>query len=107
MTSCSGRHCTDQTLGAGTDQIFPVGSQQRFPNQVIVFGIPVLDQSPLHGFFMGIRGNVDLVHGSGIQTGIIHDGGEGRGSGVEVLDLFGIVTHFPDVFSQLNGFFQG
>ena len=106
MTACSGRYGTDQAFGAGADEIFPVGSNQGFPHQIIVFGIAVLDQCPLHGLFVGIRGNIDLVHGSGIQAGIVHDGGEGRGGGIEILHLLRVITHFPDVLGQLNGFLQ-
>ena len=56
---------------------------------------------------MGIRGNIDLVHGSGIQACIVHDSGEGRGGGIEILHLLRVITHFPDVLGQLNGFLQG
>ena len=90
--SGSGRHSTDQTLGAGADQILPVGSHKGFPHQVIVLGIAVLDQRPLHGLLMGIRGHIDRPHGAGIQTGVIHGGGQGAGGGIEILHLLGRVS---------------
>lgn len=73
MPAGSGRDSANETLWPGTDQIFPVCRQQRLPNQIIVFGITVLDQCTLHGFFVGISGNIDLFHGTGIQSGVIHD----------------------------------
>ena len=84
-----------------------MGSHQRFPHQVVILGIAVLDQRPLHGLLMGIGRDIDLVHGPGIQTGVVHDCGQGGGCGIEVLDLLRIVAHFPDVLRQFNGFLQG
>ena len=46
------RDGTDQTLGAGTDEIFPVSSQQGLANQIIILGVPVLNQCTLHCLFM-------------------------------------------------------
>ena len=101
-----GRYGPDQALGPGADQILPVGFQQRFFHQIVVLGVPVLDQRPLHGFFVGVRGDVDLLHGPGVQAGIVHDGGQGGGGGVEVLDLLRVVAHLPDVFRQFDGLLQ-
>ena len=103
----SGGYGSDETLGAGTDEILPVGFQQCFPDKVIVFWIAVLDQCPLHGLFVRISGNIDLFHGPGIQTGVVHYGGEGRGGGLEVLHLLRVVAHFPDIFRKLDGLLEG
>jgi len=35
----------------------------------------------------------DGLHGVGVEAGVVHAGGEGHGSGSEVLDLFGVVVH--------------
>ena len=107
IAAASGRNSPNQALGAGTDQILPVGLDQRLFHQIIVFGIPVLDQRPLHGLLMGVRGDIDLLHGPGVQAGVVHDSGQGRGGGVEVLHLLRIVAHIPDVLRQLHGLLHG
>ena len=72
MGDGAGRDSAYQTFGSGTYQIFPMGFQQSLMNQIIVLGIAILDQRPLHGLFMGIRGYIYPFHGSGIQTCIVH-----------------------------------
>ena len=57
-----------------------MGFEKRFLHQIVIFGVAVLDQCTLHGLFVGIGRYIDLVHGPGIQTGVIHDSGE-RGWG--------------------------
>ena len=71
----TGRHCPDQALGAGADQVFSMGLEQRFPDKIIILGVAILDQRPLHSLLVGVGGNVYLVHGARIKTGIIHDCG--------------------------------
>ena len=39
------------------------------PDQLVIFRVPLLDQRPLHGLFVGIHRNVHLLHGPGIQAG--------------------------------------
>ena len=84
-----------------------MGLQQRFLHQVVILGVAILDQRPLHSLFVGISGNIYPFHGAGIQAGVVHHGGQRRGGGIEILHLLRIVTHFPDVFCQLDGFLQG
>ena len=96
-----------QALWAGADQVLPVGFDQSFFYQIIIFGVSVLDQCPLHGFLMGIGGYIHLVHCPGVKTCVVHDCGKGRGGGIEILHLLRIVTHLTDVLCQLDGFFQG
>ena len=90
-------------FGAGTNEVLPVGFQQSLPNQVVVFGIAVLDQCPLHGLFVGVGGDIDLFHSTGVQAGIVHHCGQGGGGGIEVLDLLRIVAHFPNILCQFDG----
>ena len=56
MSASLGRNCSDQALGPGADQIFPVGGDEGLPHQIVVLGIPVLDQRPLHGLSWGSVG---------------------------------------------------
>ena len=55
---------------------------------------------------MGVGGDVDPLHGAGIEAGAVHDGGQCGGSGVEVLHLLRIVAHVPDVLGQLYGLLE-
>ena len=61
-----GRDGPNQAFGTGADQILPVGGQQCFTHEVIIPGIPILNQSPLHCLFMGICWNIYFFHGSGV-----------------------------------------
>ena len=106
MDGSSGRYGANQTFWPGANQVLPMGGEQRLPHQVVVLGIPVLNQSPLHGLFVGVRGDVHLLHGSGVQPGVIHHRGQGGGGGVEVLHLLRVVAHLPDVLRQLHRLFQ-
>ena len=76
----TGRDGADQALGAGADQILPVGGQQGLLDQIIVLGVAVLDQRPLHGLLVGVGGHVDPLHGARVQAGVIHHRGDGRTS---------------------------
>ena len=78
--------------------------EQSFPDEIVILWIAVLDQRPLHGFFVGVSGDIYLVHGAGVKPGVVHNRGQGRGRGIEVLYLLRVVTHFPDVFCQFDGF---
>ena len=84
-----------------------MGLEESFLYQIVVFRVPVLDERPLHGLFVGIRRHIDPVHGPGIQAGIVHDRGQGGGGGVEILDLLRVIAHVPDVLRQLHGFLHG
>ena len=79
---------------------------QRFPHEGVVFRVAVLNQRPLHGFFVGIGGDVDTLHGAGVKAGAVHDGGQRGGGGVKVLHLLRIVAHVPDVLGQLYGLLE-
>ena len=79
---------------------------QRFPHEGVVFRVAVLDQRPLHGFFVGVGGDVDPLHGAGVKAGAVHDGGQRGGGGVKVLHLLRIVAHVPDVLGQLYGLLE-
>ena len=74
-------------MGAKTDQILAAAQSQGFPHQIVVAGALVLQQGALHGLFVGICGNIYLVHSPGIKTCVIHHSGQRGGSGIEVLYL--------------------
>ena len=66
-----------------------------------------MQQSPLHGLFMGGFGHVDRGHVPGIQTGVIHAGAQRTGGGVEVLHLLGLMPDVAEVFCQQYRVIQG
>ena len=86
-----------------TDEVCPVGLDQGFFYQIVVFRVPVLDQRPLHGFFMGVRRHIDLFHGPGIQPRIVHASRDRGGRRVEILHLLRHVPQVSQVFRQLHG----
>ena len=98
---------TDQTFLIKSDQICPSCFYQCLIDKIVILRIPVLDQRSLHRFLMGICWHIDLLHGPGVKAGVVHDGGQGRGGGVEVLHLLRIVAHIPDVLRQLHGLLHG
>ena len=65
----------NQAFFPGPDEIFPVASAQGFPDQGEILRTAELQECPLHGLFMGIPGNIDVLAGSGIHAGIEHAGG--------------------------------
>ena len=69
-------------------------------HQVVVLGVPILDQRTLHGLFMGIGGNIHRLHGSGVQPCIIHHRGDGGGRGVEVRHLLGVQMMGMEILRQ-------
>ena len=75
VTACPWRYSPDQALRTRTDQILPVGFQQSFTNEIVIFGVSVLDQRPLHSLFVWVSGNIDLIHGARVQSGVIHNRG--------------------------------
>ena len=93
----------DQALLSETDQVLPALPEKGLLYQVIIGGIPILDQGPLHGFFMRIAGDIDRLHGLGIQPGIIHTGGYCPRSRIKVLDLLGHIAQLPDILGEGDG----
>ena len=76
----SGRDGPNQTLGTGADQILPVRLQQSLSDKVVVFGIAILNQRPLHSLLVGVSGDIDPFHCTGVQPGVVHHRGQcGRG----------------------------
>ena len=61
----------DQAFGTEANQVLPAGQDQGFVDQPVVFGVPVLDESPLHGLFMGAAGYLHGLHGQGVLAGVI------------------------------------
>ena len=45
--------------------------------------------------------------GQGIEPRVVHTGGDRPGRRIEILDLFGHIAQFPDIFGQGNGILQG
>lgn len=52
----------------------------------MVFGLGVLEQSPLQAFFSQIR-HMDGIERFWVETGVIHGGGNGSWCWIEILDL--------------------
>ena len=50
---------SDQTFFIVPDQILSACFNKRFPHQLVIGGIAVLDQRPLHGLFVGIFTDID------------------------------------------------
>ena len=96
----------DEALLAKADQVLPPRLFQGLPDEGVILRVPVLDEGPLHGFFMGVGGDIHWLHGPGIQAGIVHDGGDGGGGWVEVLDLLRHIAQVPQVLRQLDGLLQ-
>ena len=96
--------------GSGTfiksDQIRAMRRLQRFPDEVVIFWIPVLDQCPLHGFFMGISRYINRFHCPWIQPRIIHTGRQGGRRRIKVLNLFRHIAKISQIFRQGNGLFH-
>ena len=51
---------------------------------------------------MGVRGHIHWLHGAGVHAGVVHDGGDGGGRGVEVLHLLGVEAHVAAELRQLH-----
>ena len=79
---------TDQAFFSKSNQILPACLKQSFPDQIMVFGVFVLDQGPLHIFFMGISAHINLIPRYGIYSRIVHDGGKGGRRRIKILYLF-------------------
>ena len=56
---------------------------------------------------MGALRHVDGLHGAGVQTGVVHAGGQGAGGGVEVLDLLRLPPGPVQPLGQGDGVVQG
>ena len=66
-----------------------------------------MNQCTLHGFFMRIFWYIDRLHGSRIDTGIVHTGGYRGRCWIEVLHLLWHIAQIPQIFCQCDGFLQG
>ena len=66
-----------------------------------------LEEGPLQLLLVGIPGHIDLLHGPGIQAGVVHTGGDGAGGGIEVLDLLGLTAGLVQPGGQGDGVVQG
>ena len=114
----------NETLLTESDQIGAAGAEKGFLDQIIVIRIPVLDQCPLHGFFVRIPRNIDLVHlyrtgcrliadlsgffpCQGIKSRIVHTGGNSSRRRIKILYLFRHIAQLADIFSQGDGILQG
>ena len=101
-------------------KIGAAGAQECLLDQLIICRIAVLDQSPLHGFFVRIPGNIDLVHlcgtcrsltgdfsclfpREGVQPRIVHTGGNSSGCRIKILHLFRHIAQLAYIFSQSDG----
>ena len=98
---------TEQTLLAVSDEVLPPGAAEGFQHQRPLFRTLPLHQRPLHGLFVGIGGHIHFLHGAGIDAGIVHTGGQGAGSGVEILHLLGLPSALVEPLGQLNRILQG
>ena len=56
---------------------------------------------------MGCFGHIDPLHGGGINAGIVHTGGDGAGSGVEVLHLLRLAAQPVQILGQGHRVLQG
>ena len=65
---------TDQAVLVKSDQVCSASLCECFLHQIIIFRVPVLDQRPLHRFFMWIDSDINRFHRAWIQSGIIHTG---------------------------------
>ena len=55
-----------------------------------VFGLPPLEQGALEPLLLLGAGDIDLLHGIGVQSGVKHAGRDGTRGRIEILDLFGV-----------------
>ena len=88
---------SDQALLIKPDQILPAAFDQRFSDKVIIIGIAVLNQCPLHRFFMRIAADIHFLTIPGINSRIVHDCGHGRRCRVEILHLFRHISQIPQI----------
>ena len=114
----------NQALLPESDQVLPACPEQGLFYKVVICRVAVLDQGPLHGFFMRIPGDIDRLHlpvplrapfcarcfggfpGERIQSGVIHAGGDGSRRRVEILYLLRHVAQLPDIFRKRDGILQ-
>ena len=72
-----------------TDKVLPSCTLERFSDKRGVLGTVILQKSSLQLLFVIIAADVDLLLREGIDARIIHHGGHGSRSGIEVLHLLG------------------
>ena len=77
-----------------------MGAAEGLQHQPPLFRPLPLHQGPLHGLLVGIGGDVDRLHGPGVQAGVVHTGGQGAGGGVEVLNLLGLTAGAVEPLGQ-------
>ena len=94
---------TDKAFWRKADQICPACLLQRLAHEKIILRSSVLHQRALHRLFVRIFGHIDRLHRPGVKAGIVHDGGERRGRGIEILHLLRLVVGIAQVFGQLYG----
>jgi hypothetical protein len=93
----------DQAFGAKANEIGAARPGEGFYHKVMMLGVLVLEQGSLEGFFVGGAGHVDFLPRTGIDSRVVHAGGESTGSGVEVLHLFGNELIVPKVLRKFDG----
>jgi hypothetical protein len=93
----------DQACGAKTNEVGASRPGEGFYHKVMMLGVLVLEQGPLESFFVGSSGYVDFLPRTGIDSRVVHAGGESTGSGVEVLYLFGNEVMVPKVLRKFDG----
>ena len=81
-----------------------MGGHERLADEGAVLGVAVLDEGPLHGFFVRAAGAVDVFHRARVDARVVDAGGNRRGRGVEVGHLFGIETQVAAEFGQFHRF---
>ncbi len=75
------------------------GPSKAFDNQIIIFLVSVLQDSPLDLFFT-VSWDMNGLHAERVKAGIIHAGRCTHRCGSKVLDLLGVKVVVPDIFRK-------
>lgn len=75
-----------------SDEIASACLDERRTNHSIMFGLKILEQRTLLGFFLCCPRNIHRLHGIRIESGIEHTGRDRTGRRIEILHLFGADT---------------
>ena len=92
---------------AVADKILAACLFQCLNDQRLLLGTSPLEQRALQLLFVVITGGVNLLARAGVYARVVHAGGEGAGSGIEVLHLLGSHALGLKVFGQTHGILQG